>query len=451
MKFAIFQSAKGDCFLLEAHDGTLVLCDGGMSSSMKTYVRAELAKLRQQGRELEYIYVSHVDNDHISGVLQLLQDEAVWRVYDHKKKSGDSPTRPKVPRPPKINGILHNGFSHLISKADQAIGNLANASLAADLLASTAPALFALERREASRIAEDMEDLSLGVKESIGVSDLIADDALDIPLNKPPGVRTAGKLLRVGGKGDRFKVGSMTWTLLGPTAKELKKLRDGWINYLRSADGRKQVKDIRSKIREQVDGFSSATSPGSPFDLRDWHGIPDYKGVTVPNISSMTFMVEEGAAQRRKRLLLTGDAQQDFILEGLETRGFLKKKGAIHVDVLKVPHHGSENNMDAGFAQRVSADHYVFGANGEHENPDLRVLRILYDSRFGPEGKLALAPEAVGREVHWWFSTTSKAIKGKTSAAYFAEVEKAARQYAKKSKGKLMAHFNTKASVTLVI
>ena len=35
-----------------------------------------------QGATLELVYVSHIDNDHISGVLQLLEDEAEWRVFD---------------------------------------------------------------------------------------------------------------------------------------------------------------------------------------------------------------------------------------------------------------------------------------------------------------------------------------------------------------------------------
>ena len=40
MKLRIFQSAQGDCLLLEAKDKKLVLCDGGMRSSIKSHVRA---------------------------------------------------------------------------------------------------------------------------------------------------------------------------------------------------------------------------------------------------------------------------------------------------------------------------------------------------------------------------------------------------------------------------
>jgi hypothetical protein len=58
--------------------------------------------------------------------------------------------------------------------------------------------------------------------------------------------------------------------------------------------------------------------------------------------------------------ILTGDARGDKILEGLELVGLLEKGGNMHVDVLKVPHHGSDNNMAPIFFTRVTADHYVF-------------------------------------------------------------------------------------------
>ena len=50
--------------------------------------------------------------------------------------------------------------------------------------------------------------------------------------------------------------------------------------------------------------------------------------------------------------------------------------------MLKIQHHGSEHNLDRDFAKRITADHYVFCANGEHENPDLRILEVLLNSRL---------------------------------------------------------------------
>ena len=50
----------------------------------------------------------------------------------------------------------------------------------------------------------------------------------------------------------------------------------------------------------------------------------------------------------------------------------------MQVDVLKVPHHGSANNLDDDFFERVIADHYVFSGNGEHGNPERESLKCCW-------------------------------------------------------------------------
>jgi hypothetical protein len=86
-----------------------------------------------------------------------------------------------------------------------------------------------------------------------------------------------------------------------------------------------------------------------------------------------------------KRMLLTGDARGDKILKGLESAGLLPAGGTIHVDLLKVPHHGSARNMETVFFERVKADHYVFSGNGEHGNPGRETLEMLFEAR-GDQG-----------------------------------------------------------------
>jgi hypothetical protein len=51
--------------------------------------------------------------------------------------------------------------------------------------------------------------------------------------------------------------------------------------------------------------------------------------------------------------------------------------------------------MDIDFARKVSADHYVFCGNGEHGNPELDVIDIIYNLRLGKQS--ARAPEAKDR------------------------------------------------------
>ncbi len=439
MKLTIFESDSGDCLLLEARSGEAMLCDGGMRASYRRHVRGELSRLREEERPLELVYVSHIDNDHIGGVLQLLEDEAEWRVFDLHRKNGTPIRQPKVPRPPVVKGILHNAFRDQVGSIDLAIR---------DLLVEAAPALYASAVPGLIQAADEMQGIAAGIPEALKVSRLVGPDALGIPVNQPPGVKKKAALLRAGQPGEKFALGSMKLTLLGPTQDELDALGEGWKTWLR--ENQRKVKEIRAELQKRIEEFSQGAFTSSPYDLRDWNGVPDVKGVTAPNVASLMFMVEE----KGKTLLLTGDGQQDLVIAGLERTGFLeKKKGAgVHVDVLKVQHHGSENNMDENFARKVSADHYVFCGNGLHGNPEEKVIQTIFASRVAKKGARTLAPEAPDRDFHFWFSTTAQAAPaGLERRAVLEKVEKRVLALQKQSGGRLKLHFNEGASTTLAI
>jgi hypothetical protein len=97
----------------------------------------------------------------------------------------------------------------------------------------------------------------------------------------------------------------------------------------------------------------------------------------VFNLSSIVVVAEAGG----KSILLTGDARGDDILDGLEAEGLLKKGGTVHFDVLKLPHHGSERNVETDFFRQVTADHYVISADGRDGNPEVATLQMISDAR----------------------------------------------------------------------
>src|SRR4029453_2274998 len=47
--------------------------------------------------------------------------------------------------------------------------------------------------------------------------------------------------------------------------------------------------------------------------------------------------------------------------------------------------HGSSNNLDLDFFERITADHYVFSGNGEHGNPERESLEMLLKARGDKE------------------------------------------------------------------
>jgi hypothetical protein len=161
-----------------------------------------------------------------------------------------------------------------------------------------------------------------------------------------------GKLILASSKSKPVALaGNLKVTVAGPMQAELVALQEAHDKWVREQIAKKKL-DSQASLAAFVDE-------------------------SVPNLSCIVVLAEVG----NKCMLLTGDARGDKILQGMELAGVLEKDGRMHVDVLKVPHHGSDNNMDTSFFDRVTADHYVFSGDGEHGNPERRTMEMLFDVR----------------------------------------------------------------------
>jgi beta-lactamase superfamily II metal-dependent hydrolase len=416
MRLTAFQSDKGDCLLLTNTAGTArILVDGGMPVSYNAHVAAAMGKLQVAKKALDVVYVSHIDQDHIGGVLKMLDDEAAWRVKEFQK---DNPEikKPTVPRPPKIKEIWHNGFGELLNKMATPI---------ADALSAMAPVLAGSDLAEIRREALKQSDLVTSIGEAIKVSRRISPKQLNIPLNP----RADGKLMMLRKSQPPIKIGGLTITIIGPTEAHLKKLREDWKTFLQSANGKKQLKEIRDTARrtEELLGASEFDNLVASLRLQaEMFGDP--KEVTPPNLASLTLLVEDDS----ESLLLTGDARGDQIVDGLKQAGRLNG-GTIEVGVMKVPHHGSENNIDSDFVEAVIARDYVFCGNGFSENPNTKVIEMMFRRRRAASPK----------PFRFWFNS-SEAVSA--NPKHMAKVETLVKNLAKTAKGQFTFRFLTKGS-----
>lgn len=139
-------------------------------------------------------------------------------------------------------------------------------------------------------------------------------------------------------------------TVVAPDKTALEALQKAWLD---------ELKKKKAKLRGGTAAITAAV-PAAKLDQ------------AIPNLSSIAMLVTSGG----KTVLLTGDARGDHVLSGLKTTRRLTK-GKLHVNVLKVPHHGAEGNNPAAFIEAVTADHYVFSANGKDQNPDPPVLQLI--------------------------------------------------------------------------
>lgn len=93
-----------------------------------------------------------------------------------------------------------------------------------------------------------------------------------------------------------------------------------------------------------------------------------------------------------KKILLTGDARDDHIIDGLRNTG-LAPNGKLHVDILKVQHHGSDRNATRRFFDAITADTYVICGDGSRQygsNPDTKTLNWIVDSAYAARRQIKI-------------------------------------------------------------
>ena len=428
MQVTMFQSAQGDCLLLSDTGGqTRILVDGGMPAAYSAHVAAALTKFRKaKKKNIDLVYVSHIDQDHIGGVLRMLDDEVLWRVHTHQKNNGNPAHKaPKAPRPPVISAIWHNAFHDQLKK---------NAGPIEEALAASAPILSAAEVQAVRDAGRQQAGLVTSIREAIRVSRRVSPGQLKIPLNQPSG----GKLLMLRQGQPPIAMGGFRITILGPSGSHLRKLRDDWNAWLRNIKNKKAIKDLRRAAREDEKRLGA-----SDFDrlfavmALQAEAFGDPESVTPPNLASLTLLVEEGG----KSILLTGDARWDQIIEGLEATGRLQAGTPLAIDVVKVPHHGSENNVvETKLLDRTVGKHYVFCGNGHSTNPEIAVVELMVKHRLKAPGKFK-----------FWFNSSEAVSDDEHLGEHMREVERTVRKLAKASGGRMTFKFITSGSSIRVI
>jgi hypothetical protein len=303
LKLHIVQAEQGDCLVLEylsSGKTSFLLIDGGPGGIYDNHLRGFLTHQVMPRGTVERVLLSHVDDDHVNGLLDLFGDLQVGAL------------------PLKLGGLWHNTFSQVVGRdVEQRLFGLTDR---------------AFTPREA--------DFLLNKDRSIAQGDSLTGlaGAADIPIN--PGIPGDG-LFSVETVTEPLTLGDLKLTVVGPRQKNLEQLRKEWMKWLA-----KREKDLEKGI------------------------VPRALDQSVPNLSSIMFLVE----YQGMKILLTGDGRGDHLLQGLRTAGLLKPGKSFHVDVLKLPHHGSVRNADLKFFETITADRYVISANGRDGNPDLDTL-----------------------------------------------------------------------------
>jgi hypothetical protein len=343
------RARKGDCLLLHfgsSRDPGLIIIDGGPKNVYKPHLKPRLEQIRtirglpnQDSLPVDLLMISHVDDDHIQGVLDLTRE----MIEAHEEQ------KPQLLR---VLSFWHNSFDDIIGNKPEELTAAFRSQFGEAAISGGLPADTTIDLDdEAGELTEEIVVDNLKVLASIEQGYRLRIDAekLDFPRNP----EFDGKLIIAAKDAESIDMGrGLTFTVAGPMKREVEALRKKHDQWLR---------DLKDKGK----------SPPA--------ALAAYVDKSVPNLSSLVLLAESGG----KRILLTGDARGDKIIEGLQLVGLLREgdDSTMHVDLLKVPHHGSSNNLERAFFKRITADHYVFSGNGEHGNPERKALEMLFDAR----------------------------------------------------------------------
>lgn len=416
MRLEVFHAADGDCLLLSSGDGHHVLIDGGRAGTFADNTQPRLQDLKLAGEAIDLVLVSHIDADHITGILRLLRDVGDWAVFDHQRTAGDNPTfpEPKVPRPPEIRALWHNSWRAQVGELEGPIAALAHqvteATALDPKLDTSAPESTQLELADLSGLADSIAD-------GVQLSRLIEERT---PLQRNKGFPDHLVLLR--DRPHRRRVGSTKLTVIGPTERHLVALRKEWRDWfeekgVKLTPGRIGAQGTEAGRTGDRADASLALGGRAPASIAEAAQIIEQVGskhVTVPNRASITVLAEE----RGRTVLLTGDAAEEELTDGLIAIGKLGANGhgpPFHCNVLKVQHHGARHNLSRKFAERVVADHYVFSGDGAHDNPEPSVIATITETR----------PRDAGPYTFWFSSSEHRSSSASRRASMAAALDEA--------------------------
>ncbi|QDU28286.1 ComEC family competence protein [Anatilimnocola aggregata] len=321
------QADHGDALILHYGDASnpkFILIDGGPTAAgYHDVIKARLQEIHAAFFDedvplpLEMLMVSHIDDDHIDGLLELTReaierdDEGSSPLYDIRTLWFNSFDEILGNKPAEIASVV---ASVMADRNSPILGTSVGDHFISDVLASVP---------QGRRLRADAK--RLGLTPNLFFRNPDGSPALVAALDDGPRKLDFGN--------------GLSLTVIGPSKKRISDLHDKWEQEI-------------------------ANDP-SPETIAELAANAD---LSVPNLSSIVVLAEFGG----KSMLLTGDARSDDVLKGLISAELIDNgSDTLSVDLLKLMHHGSNRNVTKTFFRRVRARHYVVSGNGEHNNPDI--------------------------------------------------------------------------------
>ena len=335
---------EGDCFLIAVDNKYHILVDGGTPYTYRHYLKSRLIKLAEDKKVIDLLIVTHVDNDHIGGIIPFI------------KENGNASNPQIIP----VKEVWHNSYRHLQFDKNGKL-EFREKEILKSIVAKGAMEEHIKNNDESVKEISGYQGTTLaGLLYSNGYNwNTISNN---LPIRK-------GVFQEID-KNIHIKV-------IAPQDNELEELGKVWKKQLMQKKHSFLFSDellfddaYEYYMRFLREPFIEAREISYMKEEENIEKLA-YKeypsDISVVNNSSICFEID----YKGTLLLFLGDKSV-----GSLDMNLIKEKYAL----LKVPHHGSNNNYSIEFAKKVHADVYLLSTNGrKYQHPDKEmVAKIIY-------------------------------------------------------------------------
>lgn len=340
----MYKAGYGDAFLIRLRGKVSfnILIDMGLKTTYRNEIKKDLLQLAKQGEKIDLLVVSHIDNDHINGVVEFIKENG----KEHKIIYVDE--------------VWHNSYRHL---------QFSNKKF------------DSISQQERS-VLKEIKNQNINVFIEDGVSDIGYQEGVSLAsllynYNYNWNNKFNGEAVCIENNfNNLIKVGNCI--LLSPDKRKLTKLAEKWKDKLDEIIYDFNLSDDRlfddayefymQNLKESNFIESSISYVKDNYNLEEL-SKKEEKEIDPKNGSSISFILEfEG-----KKMLFLGDAHEDLIFERLS---LLKKEGySLDFKLVKLSHHGSNRNISNRLIDLIDSEYFLISTNGKrHSHPNIEAL-----------------------------------------------------------------------------
>lgn len=348
-----FQSGCGDCIFLILKDEStqetyhIMIDCGDFTAEIKDFIKSCL------GLKIDMLIVSHYDNDHVCGLIEILNDVEMrnlriekiiyncFQDYDINKAASIPDEDKDILDRQEVNIRPIRGIAETKIGASQA-------GLLCLLIKSNHEWYQAWDKK----IFVEGDTICLGDDSKWGIFHVLSPSNKALSALKYDFIKEYTKIVKELPPEQAFENQEKYWEMLLRIASAKPSLK-------------KKIPISSSFITKQFLQNKALTDP-------------DESNVTVPNKASLALIWEYNG----RKLLLGGDAVASQLYKAIRD---LYQEDCVLFEAIKIPHHGSKNNMSNELSLLIDSEHYFLTGGKKGEGPNYETLAkiILHPLREG--------------------------------------------------------------------